>query len=529
MSHRKGTLLSLISVFLGVGLTLGFLLFANHGGSTIGMAASSITRVRYVAQGGSDTANDCRDSSNPCASLQHAVDQANPGDEVRVADGDYAGTQVITHTNGYTYTQVVFIDKRLTLRGGYSTSNWDQSNADKNPTIIDADGFGRGVTIIDTRDDVVTVESLKITNGDYTGLGNPPSTSNMKCSATENCGGGLYVYNSAVELRNLLITGNTAGSVDSEGGGIYFWSVRNAVIDSVAVSNNTATGGGGFSVIYQYWPVVIRNSKFENNRSENGGGGIFLRSNINSLITFEDSEIRDNQVSSGEGGGIKARLSNDGLILRMDRVYLQNNQANGRGFAIYLDAAGNVTPTVKLTNLILTGNQRLAGTVDSPDDAVISVTPDFTNLIVDLTHITGADNPVESFLYAEPSYKAEKFVTVTLSNTLLSGFVNAFSAKEDTETEVTIHHDHSLFYEVTNVDNNLGGSPTFETLNLSWGDPKLKPDYHLASDSPAIDAGMDAGVIDDIDGNTRPFNNIMDIGADEWVQLSFYLPLIINK
>jgi predicted outer membrane repeat protein len=529
MSHRKGTLLSLISVLLGVGLTLGFLLFANRGGSTIGMAAPSMIHVRYVAQGGNDATNDCTNSSNPCASIQHAVEQAYSGDEVRVAGGDYAGTQVITHTNGYTYTQVVFVDKSLTLRGGYSVSNWDQSDVNKNPTVIDANGFGRGVTIIDTKNEVVTVESLKITNGDYTGLGNPPGTSNMKCSSTENCGGGLYVYNSTVELRNLLITGNTAGSVDSEGGGIYFWSVRDALMDSVTVSNNSATGGGGLAVIYQYWPVVISNSRFENNNSENGGGGIYLRSNINSLVTIEDSEIRNNQASSGEGGGIKARLSKDGLMLQMDRVYLQDNQANGRGFAIYLDAAGIDTPTVKLTNLILTGNQRLAGTPDTPEDAVISVTPPFTNLIVDLAHITAADNPVESFLYAEPSHNTGKFVTVTLSNTLLSGFVNAFSAKENTDTEVIIHHDHSLFYEVTNVDNNLGGSPTFETLNLSWGDPKLKPDYHLALDSPAIDAGMDAGVVDDIDGNTRPFNSVMDIGADEWVKIPFYLPLIINK
>jgi len=528
MLQRKGGLLSLVPILLGVGLSLGFMLFANHGGRATGLAAPPMTHIRYVAQGGNDATNDCSDSSNPCASIQHAVDQAYSGDEVRVAGGNFSGTQVITHTYGYTYTQVVFIDKALTLRGGYSMSNWEQSDMQKNPTVIDANGSGRGITIIDTEGDVVAVESLTITNGDYTGLGNPPGTSNMKCSSTENCGGGLYVYNSAVYLRNLLITGNTAGSVNSEGGGIYFWSARDALIDSVTVSDNSATGGGGLAVIYQYWPVIIRNSKFENNASDNGGGGIFLRANINRLFTIEDSVIRDNKASSGEGGGIKARLSNDGLMLQMERVYLQNNQADGRGFAIYLDAAGDVTPTVKLNNLILTGNQRIAGTLDTPEDAVISVTPPFTNLIVDMAHITAADNPVESFLYTEPSYNKDKFVSITLSNTLLSGFVNAFSAKELSDTEVTIRHDHSLFYEVTNVDNNLGGSPTFETLNLSWGDPKLKFDYHLAPDSPAIDAGMETSVLDDIDRNLRPYGSAPDIGADEWVQVYFYLPLIIH-
>src|SRR5512136_2100495 len=44
--------------------------------------ASSVAAAgpRYVAVGGGDAGNDCTVSSNPCATVQHAVDVANPGE-----------------------------------------------------------------------------------------------------------------------------------------------------------------------------------------------------------------------------------------------------------------------------------------------------------------------------------------------------------------------------------------------------------------------------------------------------------------
>jgi parallel beta-helix repeat protein len=51
------------------------------------------------------------------------------------------------------------------------------------------------------------------------------------------------------------------------------------------------------------------------------------------------------------------------------------------------------------------------------------------------------------------------------------------------------------------------------------GDPTFvhpgADDYHLAEGSPAIDAGVDSGVGDDLDGDTRPRGLTYDVGADE--------------
>jgi uncharacterized repeat protein (TIGR01451 family) len=41
-------------------------------------------------------------------------------------------------------------------------------------------------------------------------------------------------------------------------------------------------------------------------------------------------------------------------------------------------------------------------------------------------------------------------------------------------------------------------------------------DYHLGSDSDALDRGASAGVLSDVDGHPRPIGFGIDVGADEW-------------
>jgi hypothetical protein len=49
--------------------------------------------------------------------------------------------------------------------------------------------------------------------------------------------------------------------------------------------------------------------------------------------------------------------------------------------------------------------------------------------------------------------------------------------------------------------------------------------YHLTRSSPAIDRGIAAGVLTDIDGDSRPMGSGYDLGADEF-RFKVYLPLI---
>ena len=51
-------------------------------------------------------------------------------------------------------------------------------------------------------------------------------------------------------------------------------------------------------------------------------------------------------------------------------------------------------------------------------------------------------------------------------------------------------------------------------------------DYHIGLGSAAIDAGVNAGVADDVDGDLRPVGAGYDVGADELLYYSIRLPLV---
>lgn len=525
MKATHYTKLLLVPVLLGTTLAAVVLFLSGAATGKAASPAGPTGWTLYVATSGNDSGNDCLDNASPCASLQHAVEQAFTGDEIRVAAGTYSGAQTITHTDSYTYTQVVLIDKGLTLRGGYSTIDWANSKPSVNSTTIDPAGFGRGITVIGTLDDQVLIEGFTITGGDYTGLGNPAGVPNQVCNNTGgDCGGGIYVQNSAVYLKDLTISFNNAGEA-SEGGGIYLWQTRNTHIDGVRVLENLAISGGGLHAEDISFPITITDSLFAGNQAELGGG-ISLQSSIRSLVKISDSEFYQNAATDGRGGGIYARLANNGKLLELDRIYLSENSATEQGMAIHLDAAGAYEPIASLSNLILAGNQRQAGTPTTLEDAVIAVVPIFTSLTVEIDHVTAADNPVDNFLYAEPSYNEGKYLEVALKNTLVSGFTNAFTAYVENNNTITVVHDHTLAYDVDNLHQTLGGTPSFTALNPVGGDPMLNAYFHLSPGSSAIDTGMDAGIDSDIDNNPRPFGNAPDVGADEFTEIKLFLPLL---
>ena len=85
--------------------------------------------------------------------------------------------------------------------------------------------------------------------------------------------------------------------------------------------------------------------------------------------------------------------------------------------------------------------------------------------------------------------------------------------------------DHTLLWG--NAADPLAGT------NVLAQDPRFVDpaahDYHLRVDSPAIDAGVDAGVTVDWEGDARPQGAAPDIGADEVRKVRVYLPLILRE
>ena len=260
-------------------LVSGLLLTGWLGLCEISAESSSLKTIRYVAANG-----DCG-TNTPCyAELQAAVDAANGGDEVRVAAGRYTG---VSDRNGT--TQLVYLDKSITIRGGYHPQTW-APDPTINPTILDAQGLGRVLFVIG--DVSPTVDGFHLING----------------SAVE--GGGVYVDTSAISLVRNEIYGNWA---EGRGGGVSLKNSAANIVGNHIYSNTTGDSGRGGGLALTDSATSVNDNIFENNRAHAGGaivmnntlgeGGALLTGNtIRNNLAFDVE--RDGRTFDGAGGGI---------------------------------------------------------------------------------------------------------------------------------------------------------------------------------------------------------------------------------
>ena len=223
--------------------------------------------------------------------------------EIKVAEGTYTG---INNKGGH--AQVVYIDKSITIRGGYTTTNWTTSDPVANPTTLDAEGGGRVLYI--TGNINPTIEGLRITGGDATVLGSDEDgggvfvqfatatfMNNQVFSNTAHVGGGFNLDQSAATLSHNTIISNNAGH---GGGGLWMWQCDNTTLSGNTISFNTASSqAGGLWSGGASDNVIFDSNTFSNNYSGGFAGGLELQGEGYSLI---GNTIISNTATHGGGG-----------------------------------------------------------------------------------------------------------------------------------------------------------------------------------------------------------------------------------
>jgi parallel beta-helix repeat protein len=248
----------------------------------------------------------------PYTNVQSAVDAANPGDVIKVASGAYTGVQQRAGV-----TQTVYLNKSVTIQGGYTITNWVTPNPDANPTTLDAQGQGRVFYI--TGYISPTIEGLRITGGNAAGL---------RGYVTNDVGGGVYIISATATISASHIFSNSAeygggvhlhhspsqlaantiysnSTTPSEGGGLFLYESNMPILTgNTIISNSARTKGGGLS-LYRGAATLSSNTIVSN--TANDGGGLYAMS---THTTLNDNNISFNAAtaalgSSGGGGGLQ--------------------------------------------------------------------------------------------------------------------------------------------------------------------------------------------------------------------------------
>jgi parallel beta-helix repeat protein len=219
------------------------------------------------------------------SSIQSAVDAAGEGDEIKVAEGTYTGIN-----NRFGHSQVVYLDKSVTIRGGYTTTNWTTSDPVVYPTTVDAEGGGRVLYI--TGNISPTIEGLRITGGDSDGLGSPIGI---------DAGGGVIIISATGTIRENYIFENAANSShNGDGGGVYLYQSA-ATLDSNTIISNTAQRGGAGIYLYDSAATLIDNTISANNVPGFNGDGIFIQ--------YSPATLTGNTITKHSGQGVFVDIS----------------------------------------------------------------------------------------------------------------------------------------------------------------------------------------------------------------------------
>lgn len=254
------------------------------------------------------------------ATIQEAMDHAEPGDTVTVAPGTYSDLIEFEVVPGFTIEAVVIMKPGVTLLGRPDAPE---------TVIIQATDTTIGIYCQDV-DSTAVIEGVTVTG------------------ARSGIGGRL----SSPTISHCRLVANVPESPFSSGGGMYGDYFSPTISDCV-FADNVATSGGGATFANESFPVLRRcvfNGNLAQVTSQNPGLGGALTVAQDSEVLLIDCSITGN-AASARGGAVYLYDA----TARFENTAITGNAAGERGGAFYLGHRVRV----ELAGVELTGNEAI--------------------------------------------------------------------------------------------------------------------------------------------------------------------------
>lgn len=400
---------------------------------------------------------------------------------------------------------------------------------------------------------------------------------NTAAFGTKSCGtgGGIRLENCTALLQRVTFRNNAATACNNGGGGLWtrIGSLRlldstfegntngGAVVQTAGalIEGNTFTGNTGNGLVVSSWGDPVVNITVAHNlMRDNTGYGMIVPARAVSLI------VDGNDFIGNGSGGLKLTTKSDtgaatavivrnnlfqantttfngggahliGAVDVLSNRFLHNH-ADGKGGGVYQSeyCSGSGSSTCQDNASAVYDGNLFRGNSAAEGGGLYSFPKYSTNLNITYRNMAFLDNTATGTGSAIYFYRYPKtpvtFAHLTVANNTggdgamiyhmmgSATYSNTILYKGDIGIKMhspSVTLDHVLRHDILTptVAETTGG---LTDLSPITGSPAFAADgYHLTRSSAAVDAGVDLGIISDIDKNPRPMGTAPDLGADE--------------